>query len=61
MGTKNLLLLAENNLQTSLIEGQLSIAPDVKVRTCLPEEAVFRSHTMSIDLVLIDYDFYEAT
>ena len=57
MGTKHLLLLAENNLQTSLIEGQLSIAPDVKVRTCLPEEAVFRSHTMSIDLVLIDYDF----
>ncbi|EDP57268.1 response regulator transcription factor [Vibrio sp. AND4] len=57
MGIKHLLHLAENNLQTSLIEKQLSIVPEIKVRTCLPEEAVFCSHTMSIDLVLIDYDF----
>lgn len=57
MGTKHLLLLAENNLQTSLIEGQLSTLPDIYVKTCLPEEAVFRSHTMHVDLVFIDYDF----
>lgn len=57
MGTKHLLLLAENNLQTSLIEGQLSTLPGIYVKTCLPEEAVFRSHTMHVDLVFIDYDF----
>ncbi|CAE6892836.1 COG2197 Response regulator containing a CheY-like receiver domain and an HTH DNA-binding domain [Vibrio sp. B1REV9] len=57
MGTKYLLLLAENNLQTSLIAKQLSSISEVKITICLPQEAVFRSHSMNVDLVFIDYDY----
>lgn len=57
MRIKHLLLLAESNLQTSLIESQLSTIGNVKVMTCSPQEAVFRSHTVNIDLVFIDYDY----
>ncbi|MGR5236750.1 response regulator transcription factor [Vibrio alfacsensis] len=59
MGTKHLLLLAENNLQTSLIARQLSMIDNVNMTTCLPQEAVFRSHTLSVDLVFIDYDYLQ--
>ncbi|BCN25049.1 helix-turn-helix transcriptional regulator [Vibrio alfacsensis] len=57
MGTKYLLLLAENNLQTSLIAKQLSSISEVKITICLPQEAVFRSHSINVDLVFIDYDY----
>ncbi len=57
MRTKHVILLAEKSLQSSLIEKQLSSIPNINVQTLLPEEVVCRSHTLSVDLVFIEYDF----
>lgn len=57
MRTKHVILLAEQCLQSRLIEKQLSSIPNIKIHTLLPEEVVCRSHALSIDLVFIEYDF----
>jgi LuxR family transcriptional regulator of csgAB operon len=56
MKAKQLVLMAENNLQTRLIKEQLSL-PDTAIRTCLPNEIVLHSATLRVDLVIIDYEF----
>lgn len=57
MGTKHLFILAEDNLQSRLIEEQLSLIPSVNVKILLPEDVVFNCHYLNVDLVLMDYDF----
>lgn len=57
MGTKHLFILAEDNLQSRLIEEQLSLIPNVNVKILLPEDVVFNCHYLNVDLVLMDYDF----
>lgn len=57
MRTKHVILLAEKSLQSSLIEKQLSSIPNVNVQTLLPEEVLCHSHTLSVDLVFVEYDF----
>ncbi|MDF5149386.1 DNA-binding response regulator, partial [Vibrio parahaemolyticus] len=57
MEKKHLILLAESNLQSNLIKKQLSSIHDVDVKIMQPDEVVFRSHSLSIDLMFIDYDF----
>ena len=56
MKAKQLVLMAEHNLQTRLIKEQLSL-PDTAIRTCLPNEIVLHSATLRVDLVIIDYAF----
>lgn len=56
MITRHLLLLAESNLQSSLIAKQLQQLPNIDVGLCTPQDAIFRSHQMRVDLVFVDYD-----
>ncbi|MEF1312404.1 response regulator transcription factor [Vibrio mytili] len=56
MGTRNLFLLAEDNLQSRLIEEQLSSLPNVEVKTCLPGELTFHSNKLNVDLIFMDHD-----
>ncbi|MFA0697864.1 DNA-binding response regulator, partial [Vibrio sp. 10N.222.49.C9] len=60
MNTRTLLILAEKNLQTSLLEKQLSTNPNLHVHTCLPEEAITNSQTLVTDLVLIEHSYLRA-
>ncbi|WP_261874154.1 helix-turn-helix transcriptional regulator [Vibrio rarus] len=57
MSTRNLLILAEKNLQTSLLERQLATGLHFDVQVLLPEEAISQSHCLIVDLVLIDYNY----
>ncbi|OBT16057.1 helix-turn-helix transcriptional regulator [Vibrio sp. UCD-FRSSP16_10] len=57
MSTRNLLILAEKNLQTSLLEKQLSSCLDLNVLVYLPEEAISKSHSLVTDLVLIEHSY----
>ncbi|WP_261817443.1 helix-turn-helix transcriptional regulator [Vibrio gallicus] len=57
METRHLLILAEKSMQTGLLEQQVSTIPHLEVRVLLPVEAVFKSHNLLTDLVLIDYDY----
>lgn len=59
METRHLLVLAEQNLQSSLLETQLKNLPSVEVNVCLPELAVSKSHSLSVSLTLIDYLYLE--
>lgn len=56
---KHVLLLAENNLQSNLIEKQLLSISSLEVQTCLPQEAIYQSHNLPVDLVLIDFSFLQ--
>ncbi|WP_423839854.1 response regulator transcription factor [Vibrio mytili] len=59
MGTRNVFLLAEDNLQSRLIEEQLSSITDVEVKTYLPGELIYHSNEVSVDLVFMDYDLMQ--
>ncbi len=57
MNTRTLLILAEKNLQTSLLEKQLATNLGLNVHTCLPDEAIANSQNLVADLVLIEHSY----
>lgn len=59
METRTLIILSEKNLQSSLIEQQLTLIKDTKVEICNSEELTGIANKEMIDLVLIEYQYYE--
>ncbi|GAD88559.1 MULTISPECIES: helix-turn-helix transcriptional regulator [Vibrio] len=57
MSSRNVMILAEKSLQTSLLEKQLTASLNLNVFTYLPDEAISKSHNLVADLVLIEYDY----
>ena len=59
MDTYTLMLLTQKNLQSSLIQQQLSTIKNVSVESCAPEQLVELSVKRKVDLVVVDYAYLD--
>lgn len=59
MEVRTLIILSEKNLQSSLIEQQLTLIKDTRIEICNSEELTILASKEVVDLVLVEYQYYE--
>lgn len=59
MNNRTLIILAEQSLNSSLVQQQLASIEDLTVQVCNPDELTKLSWDLVVDLVIVDYQYLE--